>query len=251
VRAGIPADTPSLTPVRTVALGVSSPHVIDIAGAYATFANRGQQVQTTMIKEVRGPNGGVLLQLDPSPKQAFSSDVADTVNFALRKVVTDGTGFAAKGLGRPAAGKTGTTNRNLSAWFAGYTPQLAAAVMLVKDGADGNPVSMSGVGGLRTVTGGSYPARIWTAFMKAALKGQAVEKFVEPANLPTATPTASPSVTVSPTTSPSATSSPTSSPTTSPSPATSPSTTTSPTPTGSPSATVPATGAPSAASASP
>ena len=249
-RAGIPADTPSLSAVRTVALGVSSPHVIDIAGAYATFANRGQQVETTMLKEVRGSNGGVLLQLDPSPKQAFSSDVADTVNFALRKVVTDGTGFAARGLGRPAAGKTGTTNRNLSAWFAGYTPQLAAAVMLVKDGKDGNPVSMSGVGGLKTVTGGSYPARIWTAFMKAALKGQAVEQFVEPANLPTATPSVSPSVTVSPTTSPSATSSPTASPTTSPSTSPSP-TATSPTPTSSPSATPPATGTPSAASASP
>jgi len=224
VRAGIPADTPALSPVRTVALGVSSPHVIDIASAYSTFADRGQQVEPTVLKEVRGPNGGVLLALDPAPKQAFSSDVADTVNFALRKVVTNGTGFAARGLGRPAAGKTGTTNGNLSAWFAGYTPQLSAAVMLVKDGADGNPVSMSGVGGMRSVTGGSFPARIWTAFMRAALVGQPVEKFVEPANMPTASPTASPSVTVSPTTSPS----PSTSPTTSPSPSTSPSSTTSP-----------------------
>jgi membrane peptidoglycan carboxypeptidase len=247
VRAGIPADTPALTPVRTVALGVSSPHVIDIAGAYATFADRGQHVETTMIKVVRGPNGGVLLQLDPSPKQAFSSDVADTVNFALRKVVTDGTGFAARGLGRPAAGKTGTTNGNLSAWFAGYTPQLAAAVMLVKDGSDGNPVSMSGVGGLRTVTGGSFPARIWTAFMKAALKGQAVERFVEPANLPTATPSVTPSVTVTPSATPSATSTPSSSP----SPTTSPSDTTPPSPTSSPTATGTPVATPSAASASP
>jgi membrane peptidoglycan carboxypeptidase len=240
VRAGIPADTPSLTPVRTVALGVSSPHVIDIASAYATFADRGQQVETTVLKEVRGPNGGVLLVLDPAPKQAFSSDVADTVNYALRKVVTNGTGFAARGLGRPAAGKTGTTNGNLSAWFAGYTPQMAAAVMLVKDGSDGDPVSMSGVGGMRSVTGGSFPARIWTAFMKAALDGQPVETFVEPANLPTATPTPSPSVTVSPTTSPSATPSAT----TSPSPSASPSDTTTPSPT-------PTSPSPSASVASP
>jgi len=192
VRAGIPDNTPALHPVvLNVTLGVSSPHVIDLAAAYATFADRGQQVSPTVLKEVRGPNGGVLLRLDPSPKQAFSSDTADTVNYALRKVVTDGTGFAAMGLGRPAAGKTGTTNDNKSALFAGYTPQLAAAVMLVKDGKDGLPVSMSGVGGLRTVTGGSFPARIWTAFMKGALKGQPVEQFTDPANLPTATPTPS------------------------------------------------------------
>jgi len=237
VRAGIPENTPALSPVRTVALGVSSPHVIDIAGAYATFANRGQQVGTTVLKEVRGPNGGVLLALDPSPRQAFSSDVADTVNYALRKVVTNGTGVTAKGLGRPAAGKTGTTNGNLSAWFAGYTPQLAAAVMLVKDGSDGNPVSMSGVGGLRTVTGGSFPARIWTAFMKGALEGQPVERFVEPTNLPTATPTPSPTVTVTPSTSPS----PTQSATSSPSPSASPSDSGTPSPSDTPTTPVPST----------
>ncbi len=78
--------------MRTVALGVASPHVIDIASAYATFAARGAQIQTTVVIEVRGPNGGVLFELDPTPRQVFSSDVADTVNFALAKVVTDGTG---------------------------------------------------------------------------------------------------------------------------------------------------------------
>ncbi|MFX4512867.1 penicillin-binding transpeptidase domain-containing protein, partial [Acinetobacter baumannii] len=83
------------------------------------FAARGQYVAPTVLKEVRGGNGGVLFALDPSPKQAFSSDTADEVNFALRKVVTDGTGKAALALGRPAAGKTGTTNDNKSALFAG------------------------------------------------------------------------------------------------------------------------------------
>ncbi len=235
VRAGIPADAAGLQPVvLNVTLGVASPHVIDLAAAYATFADRGQQVEPTVLKEVRGSNGGVLLVLDPTPKQAFSSDVADTVNFALQKVVTDGTGKAARALGRPAAGKTGTTNDNKSALFAGYTPQLATAVMLVKDGKDGNPVSMSGVGGLRTVTGGSFPARIWTAFMKGALKGQPVEQFVTPANLPTATPTptVSASSTLSPSpgtpTSPTGTASPTTTSSTGPSvtpPASSPATT--------------------------
>jgi membrane peptidoglycan carboxypeptidase len=237
-RAGIPSDTPALLPVRSVALGVASPHVIDVATAYATFAAQGQKVSPTVLKEVRGGNGGLLFSLDPSPEQVFSSDVANTVNFALQKVVTNGTGTAALALGRPAAGKTGTTNDNKSAWFVGYTPQLVAAVMLVKDGPNGLPVTMRGVGGLSTVTGGSFPARIWTAFMKAALKGEAVEQFTSPSTMPTGSPSpsVSPSVTVTPSTSPSA--SPSTSPSSSPS--TSPSATPSDTvsPTATPSATV-------------
>ena len=195
IRAGIPKNTPALSPVRSVALGVASPHVVDVAGAYATFAARGVQANTTVIKEVKGPNGGVLFSLDTTTTQAFTSDVADTVNYALAKVVTDGTGSRAQGLGRPAAGKTGTTNENKSAWFVGYTPQLAAAVMFVKDGSDGNPVSLSGVGGLNSVTGGSFPARIWTAFMLGALKGQPVETFISPTSIATATPTPTPTLT--------------------------------------------------------
>jgi membrane peptidoglycan carboxypeptidase len=254
VRAGIPDSTPALHPVvLNVTLGVSSPHVIDLAGAYATFADRGQQVSPTVLKEVRGSNGGVLLKLDPTPKQAFSSDTADTVNYALRKVVTDGTGFAAMGLGRPAAGKTGTTNDNKSALFAGYTPQLAAAVMLVKDGKDGLPVSMSGVGGLRTVTGGSFPARIWTAFMKGALKGQPVEQFTDPANLPTASPTPSGATGATGATGASGATGPTGKPTsasTAPVPSTSPAPST-PTPPAPPASTPPPVSTPPAASPPP
>ena len=249
-RAGIPADTPALDPVRSVALGVASPHVIDIASAYSTFAARGLQTQTTMIKEVRGPNGGVLFALDASPTQAFDPEVADTVNYALQKVVTDGTGAVAQGLGRPAAGKTGTTNENKSAWFAGYTPDLAVAVMFVKDGADGNPVSLSGVGGMNSVTGGSFPARIWTAFMKAALEGTPVTPFVRPSTLPTGKPkptetpsptaTPTPTPTPTPTDSPTDTPTPTETPTDTPTPTTTPTATPTPTSTGAaPPATVP------------
>ena len=111
VRAGVPSTTPGLSAVRSVALGVASPHVIDIADAYATFANRGQQVDPTVITSVTGANGGVLFEWNPTPRQAFTSDVADTVNYALEKVITNGTGFRAQALGRPAAGKTGTTIR--------------------------------------------------------------------------------------------------------------------------------------------
>ncbi len=105
------------------------------------------------------------------------------VSYALQKVVTDGTGFTAQGLGRPSAGKTGTTNDGLSAWYVGYTPQMSTAVVLFRNDKQGNPISLDGVGGLATVTGGSYPARIWTEMMKAALEGTEVIPFPKPANI--------------------------------------------------------------------
>jgi membrane peptidoglycan carboxypeptidase len=113
----------------------------------------------------------------------------------LQKVVTNGTGKAAQELGRPAAGKTGTTNDNKSALFAGFTPELAAAVMFTKDGPDGTPISLAGTGDMESVTGGSFPARIWTAFMKGALQDLPVTKFAPlPKGQPNgAKPTSSPS----------------------------------------------------------
>ena len=249
VRAGIPATTPALDPVRSVALGVASPHPLDVASAYATFADHGHQVDPTVLLEVRGANGGVLYKHDPTPKQAFSPEVADTVTFALGKVVTNGTGVAARALGRPAAGKTGTTNENKSAWFVGYTPDLAAAVMFVKDDASGNPMTLSGVGGMNSVTGGSFPTRIWTAFMKGALEGTPVSQFDTPPAMPSDSPSASP--TPSPTLTPSA--SPTTSPTGSPSasPSAAPSSTPTDTSTPTPTSTSTATPTPTATAASP
>ncbi|MEI6108666.1 MAG: penicillin-binding protein [Actinomycetes bacterium] len=202
-RAGIPADAVGMEPNLAFTLGTASPHVIDIAAAYGTFASRGLQVNPVFIKSITSLLGDSLFALKPKPTQAFSTDIADTVSYALQKVVEVGTGTAAKGVGRPVAGKTGTTNDNKSALFAGYTPELATAVMFVKDGPDGLPVSLSGTGGMDTVTGGSYPARIFTQYMKNALKNVPVTKFAPlPAGQPNgANPTDSPSPSAAPTTS--------------------------------------------------
>jgi len=195
IRAGIPADAVGMEPNLAFTLGTASPHVVDIAAAYATFASRGLQVAPSYIKSITTGSGETLYKLSPKPVQAFSTDVADIVTYALQKVVQVGTGRAAKALGRPVAGKTGTTNDNKSALFAGYTPELATAVMFVKDGPDGQPVSLSGTGGMTSVTGGSYPARIFTAYMKGALKDLPVQKFPDlPTGQPNgANPTESPS----------------------------------------------------------
>lgn len=183
LRAGIPESTPGMnleTPDLTFVLGTASPSGLDVAGAYATFANQGVRATPTIIKSVTGSNGGLLYELQPETEAAFTADVANTVTYALNKVVTHGTGFEALKLGRPAAGKTGTTDDNKSAWFSGYTPQLATAVLMAKEDADGQPISMSGTGGMKTVTGGSFPARIWVAFMKAALADEPTMEFPAP-----------------------------------------------------------------------
>ena len=200
-RAGIPADAVGMEPNLAFTLGTASPHVVDIAAAYATFASRGLQANPAYIKSITANTGEVIFKLTPTPTQAFSTDIADVVSYALQKVVTAGTGKAAKALGRPVAGKTGTTNDNKSALFAGYTPELATAVMFVKDGPDGKPMTLAGTGGMEKVTGGSYPARIFTAYMKAALADYPITKF---APLPKGQPngaksTASPSPLPSPT----------------------------------------------------
>jgi membrane peptidoglycan carboxypeptidase len=201
IRAGIPADAVGMEPNLAFTLGTASPHVVDIAAAYATFASRGLQVSPAYIKSITTSAGETLYKLNPKPVQAFSTDVADIVTYALQKVVQVGTGGAARDLGRPVAGKTGTTNDNKSALFAGYTPELATAVMFVKDGPDGQPASLSGTGGMSSVTGGSFPARIFTAYMKGALKDLPIQKFPD---LPTGQPNgANPTETPSPSASPS------------------------------------------------
>ncbi|MDP3971552.1 MAG: transglycosylase domain-containing protein, partial [Candidatus Nanopelagicales bacterium] len=180
IRAGVPEQTLGLVADPTTVLGTSSPRALDMANAYATFAARGIKAQPTMIKEIRRNQGSVEHRLEPRTTRVFSEDVADEVNYVLRKVVTQGTGFAARGLGRPAAGKTGTTDSNLSAWFVGYTPELSTAVMMARSSAKGDSVSLSGTGGMSSVSGGSYPARIWTSFMSGALSGLPVSDFVDP-----------------------------------------------------------------------
>ena len=232
VRAGIPADTAGLEPNLAFTLGTASPHVIDIASAYSTFAARGLQVKPSYIKLITDSHNNEMFRLNPLPVQAFSTKISDTVSYALQKVIQVGTGRPALALGRPAAGKTGTTNDNMSALFAGFTPDLAAAVMLTKDGPDGQPTSLRGTGGMQTVYGASFPARIWTEFMRGALEGTPVTKLP---GLPKGEPTgAHPTDTPSPSASPISSLTPTGSATPSVTPSPSASGTATPTPTPTP-----------------
>jgi membrane peptidoglycan carboxypeptidase len=180
-------------------LGTASVHNIDMANGYATFAAGGERATWHVVQEVKGANGGTRYKADDSTERVFDKDVVADVDYALQQVVRSGTGTEARSLGRPAAAKTGTAalrpDTTTSAWFVGYTPQLAAAVDFYKGT---GKADLDGVGGLSTFFGGEYPARIWTAFMTAALQNKDIEQFPPRADVgeavnpePTFTPTPS------------------------------------------------------------
>jgi len=118
----------------------------------------------------------VLFEAEPRERQAVPPAVAWVTTQILRKVILQGTGIAAN-IGRPAAGKTGTAQQWRDAWFAGYVPQLSAAVWV---GFPQGAISMVPPTTRTRVTGGSFPAQIWQAFMTRATKGMPVRNFRKP-----------------------------------------------------------------------
>jgi penicillin-binding protein 1A len=150
----------------SIALGSANVTPLGMASAYATIANLGVYQQPILFTRI-SRHGQTLIDNPPRGERRISAALAFQVTDVLKGVVRSGTGTAAA-IGRPMAGKTGTTQDYRDAWFVGYTPQLATAVWM---GVPGQEVPMLDVGGIR-VTGGSYPARIWHDFMVAALAGQ-------------------------------------------------------------------------------
>ncbi|MFJ9940909.1 transglycosylase domain-containing protein [Streptomyces erythrochromogenes] len=206
------------------ALGTSTPSAIRMADSYATFAASGMHREPYSVTAVE-KNGEKLSGFEaPKDQRAMDNAVADNVTKVLENVVENGTGKKAKKLGRPAAGKTGTTDENKSAWFVGYTPELSTSVVLFRtdpNSAEKKLISMKGVGDIPSLHGGDIPAEIWTEYMGAALKGAPVKQFPEAEDLGvTADSAGAPSPTpVAPATpSPSPSSLPPSSPPPSPSP---------------------------------
>lgn len=181
-RAGLPENTPGVEENLTFVLGSASPTPVEMAASYATFATRGVFHEPTILRSVE-VNGVPRYEIGLGGQQRFEANIMDNVNYALQRVVSNGTGAKAQALGRPNAGKTGTTDDNKSAWYVGYTPQVVAAVMMVKEDANGNPVSLSGTGGVSQVYGSSFPLSMWLGFAQGYLRDKPVETFVDPAQL--------------------------------------------------------------------
>jgi penicillin-binding protein 1A len=173
--------TTPLLQVPSMALGSIEVRPIDMAAAYATFANDGVYAKPYVVDEVLDRNGHVVLHQKPETHRAITSATARLVTDVLRGVVQSGTGTKARFKdGRPVAGKTGTTSDYADAWFVGYTPQLSTAVWMGSP--TGTADKMRNVGGIR-VTGGSFPATIWQAYMGPALEGQPFVDFAKPAKV--------------------------------------------------------------------
>jgi membrane peptidoglycan carboxypeptidase len=154
-------------------LGVVPVSVLDMASAYGVLANNGVRCPAYSITRIDDP-GKKLFERKPDCRRVIEPKIASTVTAMLRGVVTGGTGTAASLPGRPVAGKTGTAQDYKSAFFNGFTPQLATSVWV---GFTPKPVEMRTQNGGRPVYGGTFPAMIFHDYMTAALAGAPVENF--------------------------------------------------------------------------
>ncbi|MFJ5805903.1 transglycosylase domain-containing protein [Streptomyces sp. NPDC093093] len=173
-RDGWPADKPAMS------LGTMSANTVEMAGVYATLGNHGKKITPTIVKSAEHKDS------DFKPAGAVGSQVltrktADTVTKVLTGVVNDGSGEVVKSSAYEAAGKTGTTESNVAAWFTGYTPELVTVVaMFGEEPGSHKQVTLTGTAGKGRAGGSSFPAEIWRAYTLAALKGQSTDEFSLP-----------------------------------------------------------------------
>jgi penicillin-binding protein 1A len=166
----------------SIALGTEDVSPLDMASAYGVFAARGVRTEPVPVLRVTDSEGNVLIDnAEPSSERVLAEEVADNVTDVLTGVLASGTA-SGRGIERPAAGKTGTTQNNRDAWFVGYTPTLSTAVWMGYENATRETTKeLRNIKGVRSVTGGSHPARIWQSFMRRALADVPVTEFHEPA----------------------------------------------------------------------
>lgn len=183
-----------LEPNPSIVLGANNATVQDMASVYGTFANDGVHVPPVLVTKIVGPDGSVIYQHAHRQERAMSSADVRQLAPALEGVISTGTGRSA-GIGRPAGGKTGTAQNNSDAWFAGYTQQLSTAVWV--GFAEPRPnragvrqlVQMTPPNTRITVYGGTYPAQIWSTFMRGALATVPPTPLLDPFTTPAPTTT--------------------------------------------------------------
>jgi penicillin-binding protein 1A len=156
----------------SLALGASDVILEQMVSAFAVFASGGIKTTPYVITKIVDKDGKVLEENIPEQEEVLSPQVCFIITNMLKAVIEKGSGWYAKNLGRPCAGKTGTTNDGSDVWFVGYTPQLAAGVWI---GYDDRSISLGD-----RVTGGGLACPVWTKFMKKALEGKPVLDFKQP-----------------------------------------------------------------------
>ncbi|WP_327067981.1 penicillin-binding protein [Kitasatospora sp. NBC_01250] len=200
------------------AIGTSTPSAIQMASGYSVFAARGQQADMYPVTKVQLGDRTLSTFTKPTPKTVLDQAVADNITSVLQDVVAKGTGKKALAVGRPVAGKTGTTDKGTSAWFDGYTPQLATAITMFREDPNHPGLqSLVGTGGRTEFAGGDLPTEIFANYMKAALANTPVADFPDPAAVNQEVDASGAPSTASPSPSTSASSSPSSTPSSTPS----------------------------------
>ncbi len=172
-RLGIQSD---LKAYCSITLGTQAVSPLEMTSAYATLANHGVRHDPQPVESVRTASGETVPYPVSKPRVAVSRQIADEVTYALEAVTQKGTGTGAA-IGRPIAGKTGTAEKYVDAWFCGYVPQLATCVWV---GYPHREIPMNYVEGYAPVYGGTIPASIWHDFMEGALAHTPVQDFVTP-----------------------------------------------------------------------
>jgi penicillin-binding protein 1A len=161
--------TSALPPYLPIALGAADLSLLEHTSAFTVFPDDGIRIDPHMIRRVTTYDGALLEQAHPNVRDVVQPEVARTMTAMLEDVVQFGTGMPARALGRPAGGKTGTTNDFTDAWFIGFTPQLTAGVWV---GYDDTAVSLG-----KPETGAIAALPIWLEFMRGALAGKPIETF--------------------------------------------------------------------------
>jgi penicillin-binding protein 1A len=161
--------TTPLPPYLPLALGAADMRLIEHVSAFTVFPNDGIRIDPHLIRRVTSYDGALLEEAHPEVHDVVSPEVARTMTAMLEEVIHFGTGIQARPLGRPAAGKTGTTQDYTDAWFIGFTPQLTSGVWV---GYDDKQISLG-----KKETGARAALPIWLEFMKAALEGQPALDF--------------------------------------------------------------------------
>ncbi|MET8622352.1 transglycosylase domain-containing protein [Kitasatospora sp. NPDC004669] len=181
VQMGIKKDSLADPKTPTFALGTSTISPIRMATGYGTLAASGKEAEpySATKVEVDGKERPGFGKKDT--KAALEPAVADNVTDVLVNVAKNGTGTKTNSLGRPVAGKTGTTDQNKSAWWVGYTPQLVTSVaMWREDPSKHDRLSLNGTGGKESIHGGDIPTDIFTRYMKVALANEKKMDFPSP-----------------------------------------------------------------------
>lgn len=177
VKLGLPEDTLGLDDTIRNILGSASPHNLDLTRAYATIASGGLRSTPHIIKEVTRYDGEQIYQGPTSTKRVFDSEIISAALPGMQASAQWGSGEKAGIIGRPVLAKTGSSEENRSAQFAGAIPQLATVVSMYQIGENGNEVSITPFGGEYEVTGSTWPGTVWQSYMLKAIDKYEVADF--------------------------------------------------------------------------